>query len=425
MVDVLIVKISLLEKNIMENLDTVQLTQENEVLLGNDIKANFRVIEALSIRVYEGKKYNDNKKRMVVKLIEAGESKNGYFYSKEVAESISSHIKERNQMYMDHSMWGGGRSFKDLVAVATESYSKDGASYAIVEMVDNPQTNWIYNLAKNFPGTVGASIDARAKVDEVEEGDPGYEEGKQKYIVKEIVFLNSVDFVTYPAAGGYVTELLASRATDGALEKFNHVMENFNQEVANLINDQNTEVIQMSDTKKADKAFSKETLMVDYPEIYNSIKEEAISDSAKDSETTALIEGLRGEGSGLKDQLEDALKERDSLKTKLDEFETKEKVTSKRKAVMEAIANSGLDKAYISDVFIDDLMKLEEDDDIQVRLQDRKTLVEATQGDITDNGERAPESAKEKKEEQVEEASAPTWDASSLVNSVRNYKQLN
>ena len=93
---------------------------EKPIPIGSIVKEGEADIhENTSVKVYEDKK--SGKKQMVVKLIEEGLSKNGYYYSKSVAESIADFMTERPQMYMDHSMslfGGGARSFNELVAVA-------------------------------------------------------------------------------------------------------------------------------------------------------------------------------------------------------------------------------------------------------------------------------------------------------------------
>ena len=139
----------------MNDINTHNAADDVNPELGHILPTSDRVKETLEVRAIESKK--DGKKTMAVKLIREGWSKNGYHYSKEVAESVADHIMKRPQMYMDHSQgMMAGRSFKDLVAVAKDSYKKDGAAYAVVEMVDNPATSWLYELAKRFPEAVCA-----------------------------------------------------------------------------------------------------------------------------------------------------------------------------------------------------------------------------------------------------------------------------
>jgi hypothetical protein len=373
--------------------------------------------ESLAVHAMEDKE--GSKKRLAVKLINEGWSKNGYYYSAKVAESIADHIKERPQMYMDHDMFGSmmGRSFKDLVAVAVDSYTEKGAAYAIVEMVDNPSTAWLYDLAKQFPGQVGASIDARAKVKEYEESP---EEGEtkanepQKYVVEEIIFLNSVDFVTYPAAGGGVVEVMASQIVDEATRKFTSVMEEFRNQVANLQTP--TEDTSMEETKVV---MTKEALLADYPEIAEELRKDYEADFEAKAEEESSIHEWEAKVEDLEKKLEEATKANDEFKTELDEYKVKEKVEAKRKKVEDAITDSKLDPAFVSEVFIEDLMKVDDETEIQDRIKDRLELVESATGEVSGNGQRTTEDSTTEEQED-----AQTFDMDALVKSIKSYRQF-
>ena len=389
--------------------------------------------ETLSVKVYEGK--GSKKKQMVVKLIESGLSKNKYYYSKGVAESVADLIIERPQMYMDHSMGyfgGGARSFNELVAVAKESYKKEGAAYAIVEVVDNPATSWLYELAKNHEGLVGASIDARAKVrvakavDGILWGDHDFDPdddlektGRQKYVVEELVFLNSVDFVTYPSAGGKVVELMASQITSEATEKLSQLMEGFKHDMTTIITKE-TEDLSMD---KSTVKLTKEAFMVEYPDLFNQIKEEAVETAEQSSEVEAKISELNDSKKDLEKKLEEASTVNDELRIKLDEFELKEKVEAKQNMVQSLVKEHGLEQDYVSEVFIEDLMKLEEAEDIVSRIKDRKSLRESTAGEVTGNGQRQTKETKEGEEK--EEDSKLEISDEDLISSIkqRNVKR--
>ena len=391
-----------------------------------------RVRETLEVRAIEGKK--NGKKTMAVKLITKGWSKNGYYYSDQVAESIADHITERPQMYMDHSMgMMAGRSFKDLVAVATNSYKKEGSAYAVVEMVENPATAWLYELAKRFPGQVGASIDARAKIKPYEAKEGEEAKTNQKYVVEEIVFLNSVDFVTYPSAGGGVVEIMASQVMDQATSKLNHLMENWGSEVAKLVNNQIiTEDSKMDQTTNVE--FTKESFSAKYPTLFEEIRLEAQKEvesgieEAKINATQVAEEEAKVKTLEIK--LEEASKEADELRTELDEFKVKEQVAAKRNEVQKAIEDSGLDAQYVSEVFVEDLMKVDNGDEVATRIADRKQLVESVSGDVTGNGARSDGEANEEVEPEAvkevkEEVETPSFNLDDLVKSMKSYSPIN
>ena len=86
------------------NLETSTIEKsEDKPYLGSIPQQNeLDVKESFSVQILKEK---EGKKRIAVKLIEEGWSKNGYYYSPQVAESIADHIKTRPQMYMDHSFY--------------------------------------------------------------------------------------------------------------------------------------------------------------------------------------------------------------------------------------------------------------------------------------------------------------------------------
>ncbi len=417
-----------------ENIPNLGQTQPNVNILESD----HNVKENLEVRALESK---GKTKRMAVKLIREGWSKNGYYYSKDVAESVADHIRTRPQMYMDHAMgMRQGRSFKDLVAVATDSYKKDGAAYAVVEMVDNPATNWLYEMAKKFPGQVGASIDARAKIKAHEAKEDDETERRQKYVVEEIVFLNSVDFVTYPSAGGGVVEIKASEEIQKAYQQLDQILEGMGDGVAKLVNNQSeednssdltTEDSEMSDNNKTVE-FTKESFSAQYPNLFEEIRLEAqkeVEQQKADAEANAAkVAEEEAKVKELETKLEEASKEADELRAKVDEFELKEQVANKRREVQKAIEDSGLDAQYVSEVFVEDLMKVDSEEEVANRIADRKQLVESVSGDVTDNGARLEEDEDEEVEPEAEEVkeeeTKPSVDLDDLVKSMQSYSPI-
>lgn len=376
-------------------------TADSDVKLGNFPYKTMDLIETtISFRAIKNEDDDDDRQRMEVKLIEKGLSKNKNYYSKKVAESVAGLILERPKMYMDHSWGWFGRSFGDLVALAKESFIKGGASYAIVEMAGNPATSWLYELAKNHEGTVGASIDAQCKVREAQAkdgrlwGDENFDpetSDRPHYIVEKIVFLNSVDFVTYPAAGGAVTKLLASsQLQPEVIEKLSAVIESFEKKVANI------NPINKEESNMKYEGLTLEALKEGHPDIVSALKEEFTTQSKNRSEAEKLVSGLEQDIIKLKEDLQEAEKDRDEYKTKVDEFELKNKVAAKKQLVLDKIKESKLEDQHVSDVFIEDLMKIEKTEDIEARITDRKELVESSNGEVTDNGKRTQETEEQK-----------------------------
>ena len=175
----------------------------------------------------------------------------------------------------------------------------------------------------------------------------------------------------------------------------------------------------MSESKKVE--LTKEALLADHPSIVEEIRKDFEADFEATSERDSREKELEVKVSDLEAKLEEANKVNDTISGELDEYKVKEKVATKKKMVQDAIDASGLDKSYVSEVFIEDLMKIDDVEDIQARLKDRLALVESAASEITGNGERAvSEDTDEPKEQTGEEA--PVWDADEFVNSVKSYK---
>ena len=417
-----------------ENIPNLGQTQPD---INNVLPNEIQVTENLEVRALEAEKGKN--KKMAVKLIREGWSKNGYYYSKDVAESVADHITKRPQMYMDHAAgMRQGRSFKDLVAVAVDSYKKDGAAYAVVEMVDNPATNWLYEMAKKFPGQVGASIDARAKIKPYEAQEDEETERRQKYVVEEIVFLNSVDFVTYPSAGGGVVEIQASEEIQKAYQELDQILENWGSGVAKLVTNQSEEESSDLTTEDSEMSktveFTKESFSAQYPNLFEEIRLEAQKEieeqKANAEKQAAKVAEEEAKVKSLETKLEEASKEADELRAKVDEFELKEQVASKRREVQKAIEDSGLENSYVSEVFVEDLMKVDSEEEVAKRIADRKQLVESVSGDVTENGARLEEGENEEVQpeaevkEEEEAPATPEVNLDDLVKSMKSYTPI-
>ena len=155
----------------------------------------------------------DGRKELGVDIIVAGRSKNGNYYSPEVAESFATHIMGRNKVHMDHrddpQIRRFGRSLSDVAATVVESKGEAGKTVARLRMTNNPRTAWLYDMAKENPSDVHLSINASVK-----SAKGIAEDGKEANIVEEVLW-SEVDFVGYGSAGGRVQQILAS---EGGLE---------------------------------------------------------------------------------------------------------------------------------------------------------------------------------------------------------------
>lgn len=349
-------------------------------------------------------------KQLEVTLIEAGWSKNGNYYSKQVAESVADHILESKKLYMDHdlTMSGQPRSLKEVVAIAVESYKEDGKAKAIVEMTENPNTVWLYELAKQFPHEVGLSIDARARVKE------GEIEGQTGRIIEDIVKLNSVDFVTTPSAGGEVTRIAASEEFEKVLNDLKTTAERLNS-----VNEgnKNKEINNMAE----EKVVQTETLTLESLQSNHSDIVEALKDKwAKDNEDAKKVGELEGQVDDLTSKLSEAEGKNKDLEAEVDKYKLVEAERGKKEKVQKLLADSDLSDSQISEVFENTLMALDSEEEITKHIQDRVNIVNSVSGVVEGNGERKTDVIEDEvAASDTEEEVKSTWDGDSFVKSIK------
>jgi len=366
-----------------------------------------------SIKVLEA---DDEKgvKRLEVKLIEHGWSKNGYFYSKEVAESVAHLVnnQSRRKMYMDHdSMFFSrpSRDLKEFAAIIVEAYARDGASYAIVESTGNPTTDWIFDLAKRHPKEIGASIDARAKVEEVDEPDDDEEKNRNRWLVKELVFVNSVDFVSYASAGGEVVTSLAQEALqimESYIKKEEKdlvdTVESFREEIKALSKDtkeeqkeeeekpkqnQKTEESIMAENTK--EQITLESLRASNPEVINQIRKDIKEEVKQEFDAEKEVKDLTAAKKSAEEKVSTLESEKDGLQQELDSYKVKEAAMERRQRVLDLIKEHDLPEHAATKVFKEDLEKLDKDEDVIERIKDRKELLNSIEeGEVQGNGPR-------------------------------------
>jgi len=375
----------------------------------------------------EKKKKEKKVKRMEVKLLAEGWSKNGYYYSREVAESLAHLINSsgRRKMYIDHQdmfFSTPSRKLKEFAAVIVECYAKEGASYAIVESTGNPMTDWIFEFAERHPKEIGASIDARAKVEEVDEPEDE-EKKKDRWNVKELTFVNSVDFVSYASAGGEVVSALAQEALQ--------IMESYVEQNKELIStysanvepdkgkggdtqptkegeEPKTSSTQSKNTNKKEsnmdgkEKVTLESLKAEHPDILNSLREEITKEVKKEFNAEKETKGLKEQVSNLEQEVKTVKEERDTLKQKVDDFEVKEAIEKRRKRIGELISEYELPEQAVTETFKKDLEKFEKEEDIVERIKDRKEFISNFDGEVLGNGPRNTQESDKGKGEDTE-----------------------
>jgi hypothetical protein len=150
--------------------------------------------------------FDDAAKEVVVRVIQAGWSGNGRYYSKGVAESFAEKLLASRKTFADHKIDEQtkkvGRSLLDWAATVQEAWAGDGMTMAKLRMTTNPRTSWFYDEAKAHPSEVGLSIDAQVRVN-----PRGEAEGRTGHVVEEVLRARA-DFVAFPSAGGHVMHVL-------------------------------------------------------------------------------------------------------------------------------------------------------------------------------------------------------------------------
>lgn len=174
--------------------------------------------------------------------------------------------------------------------------------------------------------------------------------------------------------------------------------------------------------------FTKESFSAQYPNLFEEIRLEAQKELQNDiksaEESAAKVAEEEAKVKELEAKLEEATNEANELRAKVDEFELKEQVATKRREVQKAIEDSGLDAQYVSEVFVEDLMKVDSEEEVAKRIADRKQLVESVSGDVTGNGARTESDENEEVEPEAEvtESEAPAEDGVNLDDLVKSMK---
>ena len=198
------------------------------------------------------------------------------------------------------------------------------------------------------------------------------------------------------------------------MQRISALAEDYNKQVAKIINHQEREE-SMSDK------LTLGALKENHSDLVKTLKEEWKTESkeaGKIAELESTLEEQVTANETLTEDLKTAKKDHGKLQTKIDEFELKDKIVVKREKVQIMLSESDLDKENISDIFIKDLMKLE-DEEIQERIKDRQTLIEDSNGEVNSNGLR-----KRKKDKEIDENGKvkfdPKEDEPGLVEEIRN-----
>ena len=184
----------------LEGIDILAEIKEMQESEEVSITAAFRIQETTPfIKFVE----EEGKSKAIYRVIKAGWSGNGFYYSPEVIKQLIPFIEKKPMFFADHlepfqkKDMIFGQKLREAVAIAEKVWAEDdGQVLAKLSSVSNPTTQWIWEAAQAHPEVIGNSIDAYGKVKK------GEAEGRKGNIVESFVGYDSTDFVYRPSAGG-------------------------------------------------------------------------------------------------------------------------------------------------------------------------------------------------------------------------------
>lgn len=155
----------------------------------------------------EESQYNLDKGEAIITIIEKGWSDNDLYYDKEALNELKELLKEKKKMYANHNSSlpsSGSRNIFEWASTINELFLEGDRLKAKIDFTENPRTEWIAKEAKKHPEEIQFSINAKGYT------HIGEAEGKEGDIVDEVVRVNSVDVVSYGAAGGRLENIKES-----------------------------------------------------------------------------------------------------------------------------------------------------------------------------------------------------------------------
>lgn len=372
--------------------------------------------------------------------IQQGWSKNGRYYSKEVAESFAPLLLARPKIYLNHvdeSVKKLGRNLHDWAATVIESYGKDGKTFAKIKFEKNPLTNWILESALSCPEQVQFSIDALAKARE------GEVEGRSGMIIEKVFMLDSLDIVDYAAAGGKLITAYASQ-TASQLDILHEAAETLKDKLEKRTEKQKLDILfnvfigmlyELSwssdyddDTERKDaintliddfltefnnidivKAFESflneevnmnlDELREKHPELIEQIKAEVLGSEDvknKDTKISDLEKQLSEVNESLsktKTDLEAITADKQKVQESLDKYEQENAKAERKTKIKGLMKDSNLGEfEALPEYFQKELLAKEKDEDIQEALKALSDIsTTARTATVTGNGVSAPE----------------------------------
>jgi len=359
-----------------------------------------------------------------VKLL-GTESKNGRTYPKQViAEAVAKY--DGANVFVNHPPVGkenGPRDYRDRLGVIRNPVVGNGSDGLFGDFHFNPkhalaeQVTWD---AEHAPENVGFS--------HVIQGKTVCRNGAT--VVEEITRVVSVDLVTSPATTrsmfeGDVADAIASDEREEKLRLVNHTANNLiwdamndddltlaakKSRVITILNDWESELGDMETESLQRKSHEKGDKMLDWdqvteadvqdhlPAIVRSIGEQAVTEHVN-SEEAKTAEAKRAA------ELKTLMEEKETLAKKVDAFEAKEALETRRAEIASELAEAKMPEELATDVFKGTLLEAKDADARKALIKDRMTLASG----------QAAKAAKPKCRPQHEADGAPAVDSKALM----------
>jgi len=379
-------------------------------------------------------------------------SKNGYTYQDKAIEALAG-FTPGAKFFINHPSQteiqerDGVRDIRHWAGVFFNSRKENDKVYADLK-VRPAYFDLVYDVATMQPAGIGNSINSRVKVFQNEKGeesivdmdhlksidlvssaattttlfesikdtrdiqkndfDKFIEEGLLLDRMKEKQINRAINDLTWEA-GDVIGDILRSDDKDMATKKFEitAVVDDLTAQIANITsllsntsekNTNNNNLTNMEDDTMDFKTLTLDQLATEAPHIIDAIKA-SLEDVNKREEVALENTALKATNADLTTKLEEINAKYEALvatskelETKLDEYETKSKSEAKRALIDAKIKESKLATEAVSDVFISDLMKKDEDD-IVASIEDRKELWSKGSGKVKNVGEKKEQPA--------------------------------
>lgn len=377
--------------------------------------------EAVTINISQSlseAEFNEDTKTAIVTAIVEGWSLNftdgkQRFYSPSAVADVAELLNSSRKLYLDHSKTAN-RSMREWTATCNKSWvetvGEKKVAKAEIDFTENPNTIWLFTESKKHPSEIGLSIDGRGEL------RLGKVAGKDAAIIESIKQLNSLDFVTVPAAGGKVERVFASIDENKALYILHEAYRTFDQILANIQKNENpfieyeqavsairgfiSELIwqaEVTDQTDLDKIISDSVnsfgeklkksigeikknqepskqesknkehkmdlneLKKDHPELVNQIKEEVKADIEANKKADNTAEKLTETENKLKDvetKLADKETKLAEAENKIAQYDAVEKAREKAEAINAKLKDAGI-QDKVTEAYVTNLNKLD------------------------------------------------------------------